>query len=309
MRFNKILHPEIIMDRRGEDITRELYKQIFEQIKITGKGYLCQKDIHDMDANTREHFLLTYKFKQNKGRVYHSGADFLKAMSKISKELPVDLLPNDFLGYFSFADETIYDEADEIQGAYVYIGKGSETPVFPEHHQKKIIWISYVGKDPQIVGRLLVQALPEKIEEICKKYVQEDFNLNFKGDYQKILPNTNKLKERNNVFSTIINLVLYVNSIDCDLIHLPNMQNISGNQRLKMFRKGQNVNECTLPVTLVSWNYTSEKSYEKESTWVETFPRWQRCGPQLSQIKLIWVTAHERYFKNYIPQTNLEHSL
>jgi len=68
-------------------------------------------------------------------------------------------------------------------------------------------------------------------------------------------------------------------------------------QTITAKQAGSTVNLCTIPVFAINWNYKREKIYGIENTWRREHTRWQRYGPNLSQIKLVTVKGHEVKFK------------
>jgi hypothetical protein len=288
MRIDRILHPEIVLGKRGDKRLIQFYKTCFPQIELTPEGYACGLEVRQFDENLRDHAILTHKFRQSGSKVFYCGKDFIQVLSKIDKEIPLQFMPQKFLGYLAFPEETVFDGEEEIQGAYVYVGEGKGTTLKKEDWDKKIIWISYVGKNLNSITRLCAELTEDKMSEISTRYEMADYNVSevIKGS----VPGSREL-----VYRLVANLVLYINSADPDLIGLKTMHLESKTQRNKAEARGEIINECTLPITLLSWNYKREINYSKESTWVETHPRWQRCGSGFTQIKLIWVKAHERH--------------
>jgi hypothetical protein len=279
----------------------------------------------NFDPNLSTHFFLTWKFKheflklpkKSKPKIYHIPKDFTQALMKVDREIPVDLLPERFFGYFSFAEGAIFDDSDEVQGAYVFIGPAEESTLKPGAvESEKVIWISYVCKDkikreqgykamlgpdrngvPRLfnfmgISKLLIELKNEKFSKLANQYKTIDFI-----DGANVQMSEKEVEARNTVFRTLINLVLFVNSIDPDLIEAPTTNHLSNKQLKERRDAGKPINECSVPVTLVSWNYHKPVQYHVDSTFIETFLRWQRCGTRNSQVKLIWVTPHLRRYK------------
>jgi hypothetical protein len=308
MRIKKVVHPEIVIDKRGDVDVREAYKVFMEGIGyVEGEGYYTKNPLWQaLDPNLKEHFLFCWKFKQERPPVYYVPKDFAEAISRIDRDIPVDLLPKRFFGYFAFADGSVFDESDEVQGAYVYVGPPEETSIKLGllETASTCLWISYCCKTtapsdhfpglPPLnipaVGRLLVELKPEKIAEMLQNLKIEDYLM---GTSRNLDPKS----ERNVVYRTLVNLVLYVHSVDADLLKTPTHSHLSNRERSQRAQSGKPINECMVPLTLISWNYKKPVLYQKDSTVVGTHPRFQRCGPGFMQVKLIWVKEHVRVFK------------
>lgn len=294
-----------------------------EQAAISQSGHRAQIPIwRHLDVNTQEHLLLCWKFrdewrkrpKAEKPGVYYVPAPFTEAISQIDREVPVDLLPKRFFGYIAFGDGAIRDENEEVQGAYVFIGPDHETVLQEEHRTgEPVVWISYVCKDrvpdrthttPMIVqsprgpivgnfmsvSKVLMRLEPGKISDMLERVPVQDF-VTPRGDRY-----AGWTEERSRVFRTLINLVLYIHSVDADLVPAPTTTHLSHRQKSARRESGQPVNECTVAMSLVSFNYERPRQYHVDATWVETHMRFQRCGPGFKQVKLVWVKGHQRHF-------------
>jgi hypothetical protein len=103
-------------------------------------------------------------------------------------------------------------------------------------------------------------------------------------------------KKRHDVFRALINSVIYLFSENPELEKtLPKEQ--TGLSSKELVRRGRAINLTTIPIVFVNKNYKKIIRYSVESTWIESFPRWQRCGPLNSQVRLIFVSPHERRYK------------
>lgn len=311
MRIQRVIHPEIVIDKRGDRDVRAAYKKFIEGIGyVEGEGYYAKNPLWQaLDPNLKEHFLFCWKFKQERPPVYYVPKDFAEAISRVDRDIPVDLLPKRFFGYFAFAEGSVFDESEEIQGAYVYVGPPEETSIKLGllETASTCLWVSYCCKargaqdpahfftglpplDIPAVGRLLIELKPEKVAEMLKDLEVKDYLL---GQTLNLDPKS----ARNVVYRTLINLVLYVHSVDADLIKTPTHNHLSNRERSQRVQSGKPINECTVPLTLVSWNYQKPILYQVDSAVVNTHMRFQRCGPGLTQVKLIWVKEHVRHFQ------------
>jgi hypothetical protein len=327
MKISKLIHPELVLGTRGSEALTKSYRNMIEKIDFNPEvGCFSVRDTNwqYFDSNLKEHLMLTWKFKKEyrttqKPGIYYVPAPFTEAISKLDRNIPVDLLPERFFAYFAFADGAMQDEKDEVQGAYVFVGPANESCLAKEYHYSgKVIWISYVCKDmvedrenpdyyPTIgvqegkppllmnflsISKLLVPVTDKKIS----KLIEDVPILDFQSTKHTDDPEADEIA-RNRVFRTLINLSLYVNSIDADLVKAPLTVDLSHKQKAKRRDAGKPINECTVPLTLVSWNYERPRQYSVGSAWIDTHQRWQRCGPEHKQVKLIWVAPHERHYK------------
>ena len=319
MRLSKILHPEIVLKTRGNRHLVDAYKHLLVGMSHDGHGFSSKHPQWGLiDPNMQEHLTLCYKFreenalpKDQKPGIYYMPSDFSDALSKLDREIPVDLLPERWFGYIAFADGAVFDEQEEVQGAYVFLGRAEETALSPEHYGDRVIWMVYVCKDtigekrgpvgfmetsmgPQLnllsISRFTSPLKQVKVSDLAKELPTLDFSVS--GQHVQ------KHAERVDVFRLLLNAALYINSVDADLVPAPMVGHLSNRQKKERAAAGGHVNECTVPVTLVSWNYRKPIQRQIDLTWVETHPRWQRVGPNLSQVKLIWVAAHERHYND-----------
>src|SRR6185295_11312113 len=139
MRFSQPLHPEIVLNKRGDKISRLMYQDWFEVISMDGFSNEGCKFAFDYEKATTpqlleqirylqhdeilsKHVCLTKIFAQSKEKkIFHFGKSLIQDLSKMDKDIPLDLLPNQFLGYISFPPNLIADESGYCEGGYVGI--------------------------------------------------------------------------------------------------------------------------------------------------------------------------------------------
>jgi hypothetical protein len=334
MRLKKILHPELVLDKRGPEDVRRMFKLMMDKIiwrkeprttdipsdfgnsqpmwELTGGA-----EVLEHDPNGRDHWLLMKKFQVERPKIYHIGKDFLNALVRVNKDIPADLLPERFFGYISFADEAVYDEDGYVDGAYVFIGDAKE--IFHNHAGRKVLWIAYHqnpidGQHEAPACRLYIWLNDQTVKNIKEGDPFKDLeNAEFdsiavnradthsnaagKADSVKFIrPSKDEIAARSSIFNLILNSVLYIHSQEPDVSHLHPAHG-SIRQRKKHYKETGKENMCSVPVVAVSWGYERPRSYGKDSGWWGAFPRWQRCGPGLKHHKLIWVKAHQKKFK------------
>jgi hypothetical protein len=303
MRFSRILHPEIMLNRRGEKRAREIYQKALDMIEITDNGvYFQAKDELSWviaQSLQRDHVFLRFMtnckiFKSKKSQVYHIGKDFLVALQKIDREIPLDVLPSSFSAYISFAEDTVFDEEGSVEGGYVSIGTGKNLGLKTEFENTLLISFSYICKVKNDDGMppcvsLTVPLDAKRIDDLVSQVEPEDFF------FTKVKPPANASK-RNDVFKALLNAVIYLHSTE-PFIEISRPIKQSGFSVNEHRRRGLIINDCTLPVSFLYPKYVQVKSYKVDSTWVDSHPRWQRCGANLAQVKLVFVTPHERRYK------------
>jgi hypothetical protein len=306
MNFKRVLHPEIVLDRRGEPLYREIYRRVSTQVKrcsewkedtqdgrtVGGYEYVGPAEFLTVDEFARQHFIMMKRWRGESNRVYHIEEDFLLALAKVDRDLPVELLPDKFFAYLSFPKDKIFDGEHWVEGAYVAI----DTPknlgfgingVGPD---AKVIWISYITYPELTLGNLLVEPKQEKMSKLLDEMRTCDYRYGSKETASKELQS-----KRNAIYRAAINALLYIHSLDPELHKLAPIGSLTKSQ-LKRARETGSVTDCTVPVTLVNHRYKKGVQYSVDHTWVDTFLRIQRCGPGLTQYKFVWVREHERRF-------------
>lgn len=311
MRVNTVVHPEIAMDKRGDVDRREIYKISYailnklEKFRKDDKAKIIfsDKDIEawnfkeksvlkiiSEDKNFFHHVTICQLFIKNNGRAYYLTPDFAKALSKIDREIPVKYLPDKFIGYFHLGG-SLSDEEGKVEGGYVAMGTARDLGTYATSMDTPMLHISYIGESSSVTKISLLlegRSLSELIQDA--PVVWSDTGL-------KVAENVSSA--RLPVCCALLNAAIYANSQDPELLKLRPISEFSLRKGKEYKEKSHgNVNECTIPITLLNWNYHSPVRYHMDSTFVQTHMRWQPCGPRNSQVKLIWVREHERYFKN-----------
>lgn len=283
------------MDLRGPEWIRSIYKMAHTAIQyVPEKGY--EIDYNKIPENflppsALEEMCITWKFIKERPPIYHVGKEFLQAIGKIDRDIPVDLLPEKFFAYFSFAGKSLWDGSDWVQGMYVYIGPPEDSALRPAHWPttKKVFWaVGITESDKEGISkcsRILVDVTEQKFADMISGLKTDEGSLEYDANF----------------FRVGINLVLYVNSVGCDLLEAPPVKRLKPADKKRRVFSGEPLNMCQLPVVLVSWNYQKPKQYHVGETWVDPFMRWQRCGKEFSQVRLTWVVGHERHYKNTQP--------
>lgn len=295
-KFNTILHPEIILNLRGDKDYREFYKKSLSKINyIEGLGFKSDMDIilaKETDPIFVSHLCVCKKFVLERPSIYHIGSDFLKSLMNIDRKIPLNYLPERFFGYLSFGKDVLKDETGGISGAYVFIGNANETSLGIKYPDQKVAWISYLS-DHDISASMLGCALTEDstVKDIVGSVEANDVSLT-KG---LIKVDTETLRLRERIYRAIFNTLLYINSYEPVVekalpFDLLKKQRIS---KKKLKNNNRIINESTLPVIFVNRQFHG-RIYSKDKTHVRGHLRWQRCGVDFEQVKLIWIKDHDR---------------
>jgi len=300
MRLTKILLPEIIKGTRGPEDAIRFYEKMTGMIDEVGPHGLRVNDTRlaqSFDQVMQSNFALAWKYKNQGARTYHIGRDFANAMVNVKKEIPLDLLPERFFAYFSFPENTFTDvEEGAVAGGFIFIGDRSETIIRENANldygpMKKVVWINYIipAKHPA------KENAPFTLDMKCAGLVMPLDEGIQKALEAPQLPNVGEAPTE--VCRAFINLAIYINSLNPDVLPTKPIQDQSNSKRKEFYTKHGVANHCTVPVTFVSWNYKKPVTYSVDSTMVSSHFRWQRCGPGFSQVKLILIDEHERHFK------------
>jgi hypothetical protein len=305
MKFKRVLHPEIVLDKRGSDVERMLYRMA-KQITRDEQAFAWRipNTLTFLDLITQQHLCVASVFQKSAHKIYHFGADLLSDLQQIDKDIPLEFLPDNFVAYISFPEGLVKDEEHHIQGAYVIIGSAMETGFgidLPEdvRRHEKVFYLSYVT-DGGAIGNNLFRLTPGKVWDMVKDLKHMDSPWFTKDAH--VSPEVLRIREV--VYRTIVNCVLYLHKRDPDMQKLLPEEGFSFRRRKAYIAKGGQVSDCTLPVTVVGYSYAKPKEYTIDATWVKTHPRWQRCGPGFSQIDLVWVKGHERHYKKLDTEHN-----
>lgn len=327
MRFNQMVHPELILNKRGEKLSRGLYqawmkmvtdidysdskKQIayeFDNTQIRSAYDMKLMNILRDDNMFAQHICLVKKFIKLQGKVFHFTKPLLEDLSKMNKQIPSEFLPDNFIGYLSFPPGAIEDESNSVQGAYVCVcpavasvSFGPDEPKYPgEEKTDRVIWISYVCEERSQsgmlnlgmsgIGGLLMPFISTRAEDLMGRTM--DYSTEYEGS--KVRPSQEILDKRSRVYGTIINCMIFLQCKNVQFEISKPIQQL-GLSNNAVLRSGGVINQCTLPITFVNRSYHGVQ-HSKDSTHVRSHLRWQRCGPGNTLIDLVPVKAHERHY-------------
>lgn len=335
MKFDALIHPELVFDKRGNLELRRIYREFLGAVSYSSKGwtytrtedkevnktedflpdkvtnptpgkvlgsahtparFIIKPILQKLDENSRDHFCMVKKFKSDGGKLYHVNHDFLDVLSKINREIPLDCLPERFLGYISFAPNTIKDDTGYIQGAYVFIGDAEETCLNPEQWGKKFFWCSYIEQGDNLTVTALRIVLENKtMQELISDIQCFDYGWK-KDDKGNVFSNRieRSLNGREVVFRTLINSVIYIHCQNPIIDKTNSCLSLSQTKKKKVRQEKGIVNETALPITFINWRYERPIMYSKDKTMVVGHFRRQHYGPKNTAVKAIYIEEHER---------------
>jgi hypothetical protein len=259
--------------------------------------FLVKPRLMDFDDNSRDHFCFVKKFKVDSGKIYHINKDFLSVLSEINREIPIDCLPDRFLGYISFPQQSIKDDTGFIQGAYVFIGDAKETTLSPEYWGNKTFWCSYLEEGNNLtVTELRAVLFNKTMEKIISETFHKDYLCSKDPDGTGTTKEhySNAIQQREKIFRTIINAIIYIFCQNPVLNKVTSFEKLSYSQKIKAKAVCPIVNETAFPITFVNWQYKRLPNYSKHKTNVCGYFRQQRHGPHNSFTKAIYIEEHER---------------
>jgi hypothetical protein len=271
------------------------------------------------DTNCNSTIIHAKMHLQQKAPTYHLCKSFAEALWEIpDKTLPLNLIPDGFFCYMSFPTGLLRDHVPQplsdiigepIAGAYVWVGRVDHTtPFAPYMYGERVCWISYQGEMDDAIkdrrypglGRLVFSPTEGlTIREMFDKIESKDF-FNLASGREKIQTAPEEEKFRIRLASLILNAALYINSDDPDILDLTPTFNGTRKHIEKNTSPQGHLNACTIPIRAVSWDFKRSEKFSDEDTLVHTHPRWQRCGPNFSQVKLIWVAEHTRTYRKLV---------
>lgn len=303
-----------VKEDEGRSVFLQTNSDYVKRGKVEGGTYtksrfLVKAMLRQLDENSRDHFCLVKKFKSENGRLYHVNRDFLQTLSQIDKEIPIDCLPDSFLGYISFAPKTISDDTGFIQGAYVFIGDGEETPLGPELWGKKVLWCSYIEEgDKLTVTALRVDLQNKTMQDLLSELKCYDYGWkkNEKTGFVTPSKTENTLLNREAVFRTIVNSVIYIFCQNPILEKAPGLVGMSQTQQKKYRQSTGLLNATSLPITFVNWKYERPIAYSKDKTSVIGHFRRQHYGPRNILVKAIFIEEHIRTLNKDLPAYQYE---
>ncbi len=325
MKLKKAIHPEMVAGLRGDPEAIKRYQLIFKELRfekdgsmrLKGDGVISQVPFFRRalgiegeqytDWSLLRFHAMIQDWRAGTRKSYYIGPDFAETLKEVDLKIPMRILPESFFGYIAFPPDTIYDEEEAIDGCYVRIGACSELSLHIKgtNSTDRFLWICAMSQD--LVGKHsdMLCALPNedcRLEDILFSLKRGEW-----ADYVHTVINGMKTpldddtqRKREAVFRVALNTVIYTRSEGAELISCASERNLTKSKRLE-FKTAGRLTDCTVPLILIHPSYHKPREIHVEGTWVRSHPRWQPCGPLLSQVKLIWVKEHERRYKKLSP--------
>lgn len=304
MKLKKTIFPEILYGLKGQPQVIKHYKETLQSLLITEKGIAAKQSFFiDHNENLRAFLTVSKIYKEKSGKNYYIPKEFARALSKIDRAIPVEYFPEDFIGYFQFADDALYDDDGQVEGGFVYIGKAKNIGLNPEKVTSEMlcVCIAYINETPHMeetgplaVCRFTFPLEQKKIDELTDGVETIDYS-ETGVEKKRSSPNETSYKRRTAVVRALINSVLYIHSQDSEIMKLRPLRELTHSQRREHRKKYPVENLCTVPIQVLHWGY-HQKLFSVDETTVQTHLRWQPCGPSRSQVKLIWVKEHIRRY-------------
>ncbi len=313
MKLEKVLFPEIFKGTRGPEFLVKFLRRLrpcFTFDEDMGLYLIDQSDPvlapYTCDPNLGSMFSHALTHEKHRGVNYHICRDFMEALMQVGdREIPLSYLPENFLAYFSFPPGLLSDGEDQLNGAYVYCGKFQHhIPVLQDTVGDEMFLLIHPTFEARYMedGAEVIPCFSRFMSRIMPGWTAENIYESVpKGSTDYVIgtlpsgPDKRSRDKQVEYIRTILNLILYINSEDPVLEKLTPVHGKSHRIRNQHTTPKGHRNECTVPIVAVNWDYTKlENRYEDGKTFIESFPRWQRCGEKFSKVKLVWVTAHER---------------
>lgn len=217
---------------------------------------------------------------------------FLDTVSELRRDIPIDHIGKDgSCAFISFRgrriNNTVYD------GSYI-IKKQSELGSF-------ITIVLTPAENYTIMGTRIVVLCNISGSFDLNRFLKE--KVEDENDTTKVVTDMRfsgqeSIATFNELIVGIINTSVYLNSKDADIESLKPIK-LYNKKELSVMGIKKKESLSNLPIQLVGWSFHG-KSYSVDSTIVRTHMRWQPCGTNRSEVRLVWVKEHTR---NYSPTT------
>ena len=301
MKIQRVLHPEVVLDVRGPKDARSVYKTLLSEIVLLPGGRArypaeWERKVPGVRGSSAlDSFFILKEYEQRRPRNYFIPQNFGRALSLVDKNIPTRVLPEKFFAFFQLGENTISDEEGEVDCAYVKIDPSVSVP------GERDISVFYLNKLWQTTTKLRMRLEEKSITSLVEAakvvdYVPEEVG----GKTVSVRENAVKgssVPLRSAVFRLFINAVVYLHTQDPELLSLSPLPLLSKTRRAQEIERSPDVlNLCSIPLTLLNFQFNQPRQYSVGSAPVRGHLRWQPFGPAFSQVKLIWIDEHERHF-------------
>lgn len=305
MKIEHLLHPELILDRRGPKSVRQTYVELLNAIELHDDDgelrfyhdrisdpqvmRLCQFAVQNKPALRA--YELWKRFKVTRAECFYLPRSFCKALRSVDKELVYEDFPSEFIGYFALPKGAYQTPTGfEINGGYVRIHRPTREQVIPAERYLQMIFMADV--DSEEGPRIISQQMPLLPNKTLREGVDD-----WAAKSKEVDPRLCTLMHE--LGKIVVNAVLFIFHMDETIVALKPNGNRSNRERQALKQKQQGMeNACTVPVNVVSFDFHQNRtlSYSVESTDVVGYWRTQHWGPRRDLVKKVFIEAHTRHF-------------
>jgi len=270
------------------------FNKIFNDEKLSKYlGIPVKKDAPSGFRDTLSATLANLYLASKRGiNVYKICGEFGHALNKAPVNVPAKHLNfNDQISYVELPASLKLFPSSHHQGFYATCCKISDS-------QKQYLRETPGTEHIRDASYTMTLYIPSKLSSFSDSIGSTVIQISLRDDDSIAEAIHNALKRYNwnyfkpEAFEYIAKALLYINSGDPDLRHLEAVKETRGQMAWKRRAK----HEYKIALTLVGFNYKKPFLYGKSETLVSTHPRWQPCGKNREQIKLIWVREHVRHY-------------
>lgn len=250
---------------------------------------------YDMKYKSLKNFVDSYRSNKSNPRVHVVGKSFFERVSELRRNIPFHLLGGD--------ETTIYIKTPTVNicnrtynGAYLYKHSIFLIIVMTPSDEYSITECNVaLVMDINSTCNLGNVCLIDKIETNEAVYEGSDFT----GIYTPLkIEKEQDVDKFNTYVAGIINTAVYINSKDPSIEELRPLR-LYDKKQLHSVELSKRDNLCTMPVKLINWGY-HDRHYHVGSTLVSGHFRWQPCGTNKADVKLIWIDEHTRTYEDAI---------
>lgn len=286
--LSKVIHPEILLDLRGELEYRTALKATmgmarYEEDMGCWAVHSRLSDLFQRDRNMSAMIFTMKRFLEAKEKkVYYVPKDFAIALSRIDKAIPASILKQGFVAYFELGSGAFSD----VQGGYVYIDTALRMGMADR------------GGKRSTTNELCIIALTVDENGDMARYsgdLRDDFSLKEKLDSSINTPGVWDAGPINSAaLQCLINAAIYVHSSDPDIANLIPRREMNSPQREESRNRYNIENMCMLPMVVLNRSFALGRQYSSDTSVVSSHFRWQRHGPGNSLVKLITIEEFVR---------------
>lgn len=225
-------------------------------------------------------FKSEYLYRKGGYKNYVPSRPLLEVLSKVKVDMPAKNIPMDYKAYF------------ELGG---YMGAGYALVDMAMDGEDTVVRISVSDNGMVTEGYYMgVKTVgDENILEAMERMGFYDYDVSQMKHVETTVPEHIRAKVQ-----LVINLIVYTTSPNQDFIEQFNK--FSPNNRLAQKEK---LEYTSKPYVLIGHDAEFLRLVTVEKGSVAPHPRWQPCGPERKQRKLIMVRGHERNYKKFKGET------